>query len=105
MIAHRLKTVKNADNIIVLNQGKIVEEGNHSSLMKLNGEYANFVRIREKTIGSRTERRGARQWTSEAVDVMHPLPLEWANRCHLVSKSPGEKANRDRKSTRLNSSH
>ncbi len=40
VIAHRLTTVRNVDRIIVLDHGKIVEEGNHASLMQRNGYYA-----------------------------------------------------------------
>ena len=40
MIAHRLSTVQNADNIIVLNEGKIAEQGSHSALLKKSGVYA-----------------------------------------------------------------
>ena len=40
MIAHRLSTVQNADNIIVLNEGKIAEQGSHSALLERNGVYA-----------------------------------------------------------------
>ena len=39
VIAHRLSTVRNADNIIVVNNGEIVEEGNHTELMKKKGLY------------------------------------------------------------------
>ncbi|MCZ2809424.1 MAG: ABC transporter ATP-binding protein [Candidatus Bathyarchaeota archaeon] len=39
VIAHRLSTVRNADNIIVINEGKIVEEDNHTELMKKKGMY------------------------------------------------------------------
>jgi ATP-binding cassette subfamily B protein len=39
VIAHRLSTVRKADNIIVINEGKIVEEGNHTELMKKKGIY------------------------------------------------------------------
>ena len=39
VIAHRLSTVRNADNIVVINEGKIVEEGNHTELMKRKGMY------------------------------------------------------------------
>ncbi len=40
VIAHRLSTVKNADRIIVLDKGKIIEEGTHDGLLMQGGEYA-----------------------------------------------------------------
>ncbi|HEM5084460.1 TPA: ABC transporter ATP-binding protein [Streptococcus suis] len=40
VIAHRLKTILNADEIIVLKDGQVIEQGNHSQLLKLNGFYA-----------------------------------------------------------------
>ena len=40
VIAHRLSTIKNADLILVMNEGNIVEQGNHEELMKKNGFYA-----------------------------------------------------------------
>ena len=42
IIAHRLSTIRNADLILVLNHGDIIESGNHESLMKQNGFYANL---------------------------------------------------------------
>lgn len=44
VIAHRLSTVKNADNIIVLRHGKVVEEGTHQQLVTLHGYYYELVR-------------------------------------------------------------
>ena len=44
IVAHRLSTVKNADNIIVLDKGKIVESGSHSMLTSVRGEYYNLVK-------------------------------------------------------------
>lgn len=38
-IAHRVSTIKNADHILVLDQGRIVEQGSHQELMTLGGEY------------------------------------------------------------------
>ena len=40
IIAHRLSTIKNADLILVMKDGNIVEQGNHDKLMKENGFYA-----------------------------------------------------------------
>ena len=45
VIAHRLSTIKNADYIIVLNKGSIMEKGNHKDLMKLRGLYHNLVEM------------------------------------------------------------
>ncbi|MXP05599.1 peptidase domain-containing ABC transporter, partial [Apibacter sp. B3546] len=44
IIAHRLSTVKNADQIVVLKNGQIVETGNHSQLVKLRSNYYNLVK-------------------------------------------------------------
>ncbi|WP_201747412.1 ABC transporter ATP-binding protein [Brevibacillus sp. VP] len=53
MIAHRLKTVVNADRIIVLDKGKIVEEGQHEELIKDDGLYAKLWELQTKTSGWR----------------------------------------------------
>lgn len=42
IIAHRLSTIKNADLILVMKDGNIIEQGNHNELMKKNGFYANL---------------------------------------------------------------
>ena len=47
MIAHRLKTVRNADQILVLNQGRIVQQGRHEELIQQEGIYKRFVESRE----------------------------------------------------------
>ena len=44
VIAHRLSTVKNADQIVVLDKGRIVEKGNHKELTALKGEYYQLVK-------------------------------------------------------------
>jgi ATP-binding cassette subfamily B protein len=44
VIAHRLSTIQHADRIIVIKEGKIIEEGNHRQLMELDGHYAELQR-------------------------------------------------------------
>ena len=48
VVAHRLSTIKNADEIAVVSQGKIKEMGNHDTLMKQNGIYADLYRLQFK---------------------------------------------------------
>lgn len=54
VIAHRLSTIRNADKIIVLKHGKIVEMGNHSELMKKAGYYKSLIN-NNKTLGENKE--------------------------------------------------
>ncbi len=49
MIAHRLKTVRNADQILVLDGGQIVQRGTHSQLMAQEGLYQAFVSGRKES--------------------------------------------------------
>lgn len=48
IIAHRLETVRKADNIIVLDKGEIVQEGTHNELITQDGIYKSFISIRER---------------------------------------------------------
>ncbi len=48
IIAHRLKTIEKVDNIIVLDQGEIKQQGNHAQLLAEEGIYKNFVEIRKQ---------------------------------------------------------
>jgi len=51
MIAHRLKTVRNADQILVVDDGKIVQRGDHHSLIKEEGIYKQFIDVRKEAVG------------------------------------------------------
>jgi len=45
IVAHRLSTIKKADKIIVLDKGRIIEQGNHEELLAMNGTYRNLYEI------------------------------------------------------------
>lgn len=50
MIAHRLKTVRHADRIVVVDKGRIVQQGTHEQLMQQDGIYRRFVGAREQAV-------------------------------------------------------
>lgn len=49
VIAHRMRTIANADKIILLKEGKVSEQGNHQELLNLKGQYANMVDLQMKS--------------------------------------------------------
>ena len=53
VIAHRLSTIRSADHIAVMENGRIVEEGKHDSLLRLNGLYARLYEMTFQRIGDR----------------------------------------------------
>jgi ABC-type multidrug transport system fused ATPase/permease subunit len=55
IIAHRLSTVRNADRILVIAEGKLVEEGTHQELIKQNKYYANLIRSQLASGGIKTD--------------------------------------------------
>jgi subfamily B ATP-binding cassette protein MsbA len=52
VIAHRLSTVKNADLIVVMKKGRIVEQGTHQELLSFNGTYTNLVKLQSLEISN-----------------------------------------------------
>jgi ATP-binding cassette subfamily B protein len=55
VIAHRLSTIVDADEILVLDQGRIVEHGTHSQLLKANAGYAQLWKLQQKQAEESTE--------------------------------------------------
>jgi ATP-binding cassette subfamily B protein len=60
VVAHRLSTVKNAHQIAVVDNGKIVEKGTHSELLALGGEYAKLIQSAELVQNSNLEMQSAK---------------------------------------------
>ena len=58
MVAHRLSTIQNADRIIVLSHGKIVEQGTHQELLKLHGKYDRLYRLQYRREEMAREKNG-----------------------------------------------
>ena len=52
-IAHRLSTLRNADKLIVLHNGKLVESGTHEELVALRGEYYKLLQLQSKALAMR----------------------------------------------------
>ena len=51
MIAHRLKTVRHAAQILVVDKGQIIQRGTHEALMAQGGIYRRFITGREQAVG------------------------------------------------------
>lgn len=51
MIAHRLKTVRHADQIIVVDKGQVIQRGTHEELLRQDGIYRRFITGREQAAG------------------------------------------------------
>ena len=55
LIAHRLSTLRDADRIITLEHGKLIEDGDHESLLRAKGRYAELWRLQSQAPTPRTE--------------------------------------------------
>eukprot|EP00039_Didymoeca_costata_P017998 m.331688 g.331688 ORF g.331688 m.331688 type:complete len:1276 (+) comp16781_c0_seq1:288-4115(+) len=67
VIAHRLSTIRNADSIIVMGHGKILEQGNHEELMKKQGEY--YDMITKQSVETETEVHDHHEVSEKTVAV------------------------------------
>jgi len=65
VIAHRLSTVRDADKIVVMDKGRVVEQGTHTELLALNGPYADLYNLQFTSDGPSAE-EAARQTKAPA---------------------------------------
>lgn len=74
IIAHRLSTVKNADEIVVMSKGKIIEQGTHAELLALNSAYSRFVKAQTLATKPPEANRGRDVGENDGVVCLRPSP-------------------------------
>jgi ATP-binding cassette subfamily B (MDR/TAP) protein 1 len=75
VIAHKLATIRKADNIVVMSKGRIVEQGTHDGLVAQGGTYARLVRIQDLAVGTGGSGSDAGQEDAAAGTEGHPAEL------------------------------
>ncbi|KAE8330307.1 multidrug resistance protein 1, 2, 3 [Aspergillus sergii] len=76
VIAHKLATIRNADSIIVMEKGRIVEQGTHDSLLSSGGKYTQLVRAQDLAVSSQLESElESESFNDEKVDTVNKLSV------------------------------
>ncbi|OJJ64782.1 hypothetical protein ASPSYDRAFT_141151 [Aspergillus sydowii CBS 593.65] len=83
VIAHKLATIRKADNIVVMSKGSIVEQGTHESLIAEDGAYARLVKVQNLTVAAREETDIEEEDTTEDDDA---APLQTAETMEGLSR-------------------
>ncbi|CAG8395687.1 unnamed protein product [Penicillium salamii] len=97
VIAHRLSTIKNADRIVVLQKGKVVESGSHQNLMSMNGGvYFGLVNAQTLSLGESTKIPESSPKTESIETFSRELTIE-SEKTHEIPLKPGEKQVSNRK--------
>ncbi|KAI3727375.1 hypothetical protein L1987_67189 [Smallanthus sonchifolius] len=85
VIAHRLATVRNADRIVVMEQGSVIESGNHKKLMETKGAYFSLIKLASEAVSSNPESKNgemvSKHEASSAQDLLK------SNHVYEISRS------------------
>ena len=65
VVAHRLSTIRDADNVVVMQQGRIVEQGTHNELLEKSGPYAGLVEAQQIAAAKKKEEEEEDTWSDE----------------------------------------
>jgi ABC-type multidrug transport system ATPase subunit len=88
VIAHRLSTIRNADKIIVMQKGEVIEEGDHSSLMTAKGPYFNLVE-QQNLHQAEEEEEEEEELALEQQEVIRNLLSKQSTDASIEKRCPG----------------
>ena len=90
MIAHRLSTVENADKIVVINKGEVLEVGSHQELLKRNGMYAKLVKKQMVALQKRKKSVEEDEKSDHSGDTMEVLDQMQVEGSEAISEVDSE---------------
>ena len=101
VIAHKLATIRKADNIVVMTKGRIIEQGTHEGLIAQDGAYAHLVRIQNLTVGDGDEQDETKEQDSGTEANEDPADLTKS----LTRYATGERTRMEAQKERDNYEH
>lgn len=96
VIAHKLATIRKADNIVVMSKGRIVEQGTHEGLIAQDGTYARLVRIQDLAVGAARSSSDTEEEDPAGDEHGHPVELTKTMTRYATEDQARLEAQRDR---------